>query len=163
MQKIGIVSDTHSFIDEKLINFYKDCDIVFHAGDIGDISVYDKLLNNFSVKAVFGNIDNYEIREFINETVLTKIENVNILMTHIGGYPGRYKPSFRKMIENNKPNIVITGHSHILKVIFDKKYNHLHINPGAYGKSGFHKIRTAIRLVIDGSEIKDLEILEIDR
>jgi len=163
MHKIGIVSDTHSFIDEKLFIFLKNCDIVFHAGDIGDINVYDKLSTKFKVYAVYGNIDNYTIRDFINETVLTKIENVNILMTHIGGYPNKYVPKYRKKIEKFKPNIVITGHSHILKVIFDKKLNHLHINPGAYGKSGFHKIRTAIRLIIDGAEIKDLEILEIDR
>ena len=163
MQKIGIVSDTHSFIDDKLFNFFKDCDIVFHAGDIGDINIYDKLSSKFKTIAVSGNIDNYIIREFINETITTKIENVNILMTHIGGYPNKYVPKFRKKIEELKPNIVITGHSHILKVIFDKKHNHLHINPGAYGKSGFHKIRTAIRLVIDGSEIKDLEIIEIER
>ena len=163
MQKIGIVSDTHSFIDDKLVEFFKECDIIFHAGDIGDISVYDKLASNFTVNAVSGNIDNYVIREIIDETILTRVENVNILMTHIGGYPNKYVPKFRKKIENNNPNIVITGHSHILKVIFDKKNNHLHINPGAYGKSGFHKIRTAIRLVIDGTEIKDLEILEIDR
>ena len=163
MRKIGIVSDTHSFIDEKLINFFNNCDIVFHAGDIGDISVYDQLASKFTVNAVSGNIDNYVIREIIDETILAKVENVNILMTHIGGYPNKYVPKFRKKIESNNPNIVITGHSHILKVIFDKKNNHLHINPGAYGKSGFHKIRTAIRLVIDGAEIKDLEILEIDR
>ena len=163
MTKIGILSDTHSFIDDKLFNFFKDCDLVFHAGDIGETQVYDKISNKFKTYAVSGNIDNYKIREFIDETVFIKVEDVNILMTHIGGYPNRYVPKFRKQIEEKKPNIVITGHSHILKVIFDKKLNHLHINPGAYGKSGFHKIRTAIRLIIDGSEIKDLEILEIDR
>ena len=163
MQKIGIISDTHSFIDEKLFDFLKDCDIVFHAGDIGDISVYDKLAKKFKIYAVSGNIDNYRIREFIDDIVFAKIESVNILMTHIGGYPGRYVPKFRKQIETKGVNMVITGHSHILKVIFDKKNNHLHINPGAYGKSGFHKVRTAIRLVIEGSEIKDLEILEVDR
>lgn len=163
MKQIGIISDTHSYIDDKIIDFFSNCDIIFHAGDIGSTEVFDRISQTNKLISVYGNIDDYSIREFTKEIEKIKIENVNVLMTHIGGYPGRYTPKFRKQIELSKPNLVITGHSHILKVIFDKKHNHLHINPGAYGKSGFHKVRTCIRLVIDGSKIKDLEILEIDR
>lgn len=163
MQKIGIISDTHSFIDEKLFNFFSDCNLIIHAGDFGDINVYNQLSDKYKLIGVYGNIDNNKIRECVKETELIEIENIKILVTHIGGYPNKYMPNFKKKIEEYNPNIVITGHSHILKVINDKKYNHLHINPGAYGKSGFHKVRTAIRLVIDGRNIKDLEILQIER
>jgi putative phosphoesterase len=163
MQKIGVVSDTHSFIDEKLFDFFKDCKTIIHAGDIGNIDVLNKLKSKFEVFAVYGNIDANEIRIAIKETLLVKIENVKILITHIGGYPGKYESKFNNIIKTESPNIVITGHSHILKVLFDKKNNHLYINPGAYGKNGFHNVRTAIRLVIDGSNIKDLEVLEIER
>ena len=160
MKKVGIISDTHSYIDDKIVDFFKDVDIILHAGDIGDTDILKKLRLIAKTIPVYGNIDNTLMRQIAHEFETIKIEDVNILMTHIGGYPGRYQPVFRKKIINEKPNLVITGHSHILKVIFDKKMNHLHINPGAYGKNGFHKARTAIRLVIDGSNIKDLEIYE---
>lgn len=163
MKKIGIISDTHGFIDDRVMAFFKNVDVIFHAGDIGDINIIKKLRGIKKLVAVYGNIDNTMIRQVTSETELTIIEDVKILMTHIGGYPGRYQPSLYKGIINEKPSIVITGHSHILKVIHDKKLSHLHINPGAYGKNGFHKLRTAIRLTIDGDKMKDLEILEIKR
>lgn len=160
VKKIGIISDTHSFIDDKINDFFKDTDIIFHAGDIGSSDILKTLRQISKTIAVYGNIDDTLIRQIAKEYEIIKIEGVNILMTHIGGYPGRYQPTFFKKIMQEKPNLVITGHSHILKVIFDKKLNHLHINPGAYGKNGFHKARTAIRLVIDGKNIKDLEVFE---
>jgi len=163
MKKIGIISDTHGFIDNKLKNFFKDVDFIFHAGDIGNVDIIKELQEISKLVVVFGNIDNYIIRQITSEFTIIQIENIKILMTHIGGYPGRYQSTLYNKIINEKPNLVITGHSHILKIIHDKKLNHLHINPGAYGKNGFHKLRTAIRLIIDNDKLKDLEILELDR
>jgi len=163
MKKIGIISDSHGFIDSKLKDFFKDTDIILHAGDIGDTEIIKEFRNVSKLIAVYGNIDNAMIRQLTSEFVITQIEGVKIIMIHIGGYPGRYQPKLYKMIINENPNLVITGHSHILKVIHDKKLNHLHINPGAYGKNGFHKVRTAIRLTIDDDNMKDLEILELNR
>ena len=163
MKKIGIISDTHSFIDDKVIDFFAGTDYILHAGDIGDIAIIDKLNSVAKLIAVFGNIDNQEIRTITKQLILTKIEDVSILMTHIGGYPKKYRPYFLNKIKQYKPQLVITGHSHILKVMFDKDLEHLHINPGAYGKSGFHKVRTAVKLTIDGNNMKDLEALEIKR
>jgi len=163
MKKIGIISDTHGFIDSKIKDFFKDTDIILHAGDIGDAEIIKELRNISKLIAVYGNIDNTIIRQITSEFEIIKIENVKIIMIHIGGYPDRYQPMLYKMIINERPNLVITGHSHILKVINDKKLNHLHINPGAYGKNGFHKVRTAIRLTIDDNNMKDLEVLELNR
>ena len=161
--KIGLLSDTHSHIDEKALNFFKDCDEIWHAGDIGDISVFDTLESKASIRAVYGNIDNHEMRIILPEYQIFTIENFKVVMTHIGGYPKRYAPRIKALLEKEKPNLFISGHSHILKVINDDKLNLLHINPGAYGRSGFHKVRTALRFTIEQGKIKDLEILEIDR
>jgi putative phosphoesterase len=163
MTKIGVISDTHSYIDNKLLSFFNDVDIIFHAGDIGNQEILSKLSNTCKTLAVYGNIDTTQIQQNTKATIIKKIENLTILMTHIGGYPGKYKPGFRKLIIETKPNIVITGHSHILKIIYDKKLDHLHINPGAYGKTGFHKVRTAIKFIIDNTNIKNMEILELKR
>ena len=163
MKKIGIISDTHGFIDDKLKDFFKEVDTIFHAGDIGDTNIISELREITKLVAVYGNIDNTMIRQITSEFKSYTIEEVKIIMTHIGGYPGRYQSSLYNMILKEKPNLVITGHSHILKVLYDKKLTHLHINPGAYGRSGFHKVRTAIRLTIDGNKMKNLEIIELKR
>lgn len=163
LMKIGLLSDTHSFVDPKAVEFFKDCQEVWHAGDIGSPSVIDDLSAVFKVRAVYGNIDNHEIRSFCPEFQIFTIEDFKVVMTHIGGYPNKYAPGIRKLLIQEKPNLFISGHSHILKVINDQKLDLLHINPGAYGKSGFHKVRTALRFTIEGSRIFDLEILEIER
>ena len=161
--KIGLLSDTHSYIDDKALDFFKDCDEIWHAGDVGDYSVIQSLEKITKVLAVYGNIDNNEIRQVFPEHQTMQIGNFKILMTHIGGYPKRYDKKIKPILLKEKPNLFISGHSHILKVINDKTLNLLHINPGAYGKSGFHKVRTAVRFEIDNNKISNLEILEIAR
>jgi len=163
MKKIGLLSDTHSYIDDKLLSFFKDCDEIWHAGDIGDFSIVDKLSEKAHFRAVYGNIDEARIRIIFPEVLAFSVEDIKIVMTHIGGYPKRYQPVIKNLLKKEKPQIFISGHSHILKVMNDEEFNLLHINPGAYGKSGFHKVRTAVRFVINKSQIKDLEILEIAR
>ncbi len=163
MTKIGLLSDTHGHIDEKLLDFFKDVDEVWHAGDIGDISVIEKIEARKPVKAVYGNIDGTALRIRFKEDCCFKVEDIKVRMTHIGGYPGRYEPRVRAKLFKDPPNIFISGHSHILKIIYDNKLNCLHINPGAYGKSGFHKVRTAVRFEISGKDIKNMEILEVKR
>ena len=160
---IGLLSDTHSHMDQKALDFFKDCDEVWHAGDIGDVSVIDTLDSLFKTRTVYGNIDNHEIRSFIPEFQIFFIGKYKIIMTHIGGYPNRYAPKIKALLQKEKPNLFISGHSHILKVINDTKLNILHVNPGAYGKSGFHKVRTAVRFAIENDKISDFEILEIKR
>jgi len=161
--KIGLLSDTHSHIDEKVINFFKDCDEIWHAGDIGDYTIIETLKSKAKIRAVYGNIDNSEIRMSCPQYQIFTIENYKVLMTHIGGYPKRYAPKIKSLLLKEQPDLFISGHSHILKVIMDKELNILHINPGAYGKNGFHKVRTAIRFCINNDKISDLEILEIQR
>ncbi len=161
--KIGLLSDTHSYIDNKVLNFFKDCDEIWHAGDIGDISVLNSLESCTKTRAVYGNIDNHETRIIVPEFQIFSIGNYKVLMTHIGGYPKRYASSIKTLLKKEKPQLFISGHSHILKVINDNELNLLHINPGAYGKSGFHKVRTAVRFVIEDDTISNFEILEINR
>jgi len=163
VKKIGLLSDTHGYVDTKIINFFKDVDEIWHAGDIGDISVYDQLKNYKPVRAVYGNIDNHKLRIELPEFQIFSIENVKVVLTHIGGYPSRYPKEIRQLLLREKPKLFICGHSHILKVIFDKRLNLLHINPGAAGKYGFHPVRTAVRFTIDNDVIKDLEIWETKR
>ncbi len=163
MTKIGLLSDTHSFLHPRLFDFFSDCDEIWHAGDIGNIETADKLEAFKPLRAVYGNIDGHEVRIVHPETQVFTCENVKTCMVHIGGYPGRYWPEARNLIQQEKPGIFISGHSHILKVIFDKKNNLLHLNPGAAGNSGLHKKITLLRFAIDGKDIKDMDILEIDR
>ena len=163
MTKIGLLSDTHEHIDEKLLDFFKDVDEIWHAGDIGDIAVIEKLEKIKPVRAVYGNIDGQDIRIRFPEHNRFRIEKNDVWITHIGGYPGKYDKRVKPEIYKNPPDIFISGHSHILKIIYDEKLNCLHINPGAYGKSGFHKVRTAVRFIIEKKDVKDLEILEVKR
>jgi putative phosphoesterase len=161
MKKIVLLSDTHSHIDDTILKYVKLADEVWHAGDIGDLKVTDTIKKLKPLRAVFGNIDNHEARlEFpLNNRFLC--EGVSVLITHIGGYPGKYSPAIREEITKNPPKLFICGHSHILKVMFDKKLNCLHMNPGAAGISGFHQKRTMLRFEIDGDKIQSLEIIEI--
>ena len=161
MKKILLLSDTHSYIDDQIIKFVNQADEVWHAGDIGDLKVTDTIKKLKPLRAVYGNIDNKDARmEFPLDNKFT-IENVSVWMTHIGGYPNKYNQRIREEIQLNPPKIFISGHSHILKVQFDKKLNLLHLNPGAAGNHGFHKVRTMLRFTIDKTEIKDLEINEL--
>lgn len=161
MIKIGLISDTHSHFDPRLKELFADRDEIWHAGDIGDIRVLDKLNALKPTKAVYGNIDDAKIRSIVNEYERFISEGVDVWITHIGGYPGKYNRAIKDELFKNPPQLFIAGHSHILKVIYDDKINCLHINPGAAGISGFHAVRTAIRFCIDHGKIKDLEIIEL--
>jgi len=163
MIKIGLLSDTHGHWDDKLSSFFIECDEIWHAGDIGSIEVADKISKYKLFRAVHGNIDDHKLRITYPKINRFNCEEVDVFITHIGGTPSRYEPSILPLIEINPPKLFICGHSHILKVMYDKKRNFLYMNPGAAGIHGFHHFRTAIRFVIDGSEIKDLEVLEISR
>lgn len=161
MKKILLLSDTHSHIDDTILKYVRLADEVWHAGDIGDLKVTDTIKKIKPLRAVFGNIDNHEARlEFpLNNRFFC--EDVEVLITHIGGYPGKYSPAIREEITKNPPKLFICGHSHILKVMYDNKLNCLHMNPGAAGISGFHQKRTMLRFEIDGDKIQSLEIIEI--
>ena len=162
MTRIGLLSDTHGFLDEKVFEYFKDCDEVWHAGDFGE-GVVDKLKDIKSIKGVYGNIDDQKVRHEFPEQLVFTCEQVKVMMRHIGGSPPNYNPETRKELANHKPQLFISGHSHILKVIYDDKINCLHINPGAAGKQGWHKVRTIIRFVIDGSDIKNCEVIELKK
>jgi uncharacterized protein len=163
MTRIGLLSDTHGFINERLFSFFENCDEIWHAGDIGNIGTADKLASFKTLRAVHGNIDGQDVRIVHPQHLRFLCENVDVWITHIGGYPNHYDVSLRNQIIANPPKLFICGHSHILKVIYDKKLELLHINPGAAGKSGFHKVATAVRFAIDGSDIKELEIIELEQ
>lgn len=161
MLRIGLLSDTHSWWDEKYVDYFSSCDEIWHAGDIGSEELVEQLARIKPVRAVYGNIDGQSIRQLFPKINCFEAEQVKVMMTHIGGYPGRYAPEIRSELWAYRPQLFISGHSHILKVMYDKKLECLHINPGAAGKSGFHKVRTLIRFTIDGKEIKDLEVIEL--
>ena len=163
MKKILLISDTHSYIDKKIIQYAKESDEVWHAGDIGDISVTDELEKVTVLRAVYGNIDNSKIRAEYPKNLRFTCEGVKIWITHIGGYPNKYSYNIKEEINNNPPDIFICGHSHILKVINDKKLNLLHINPGAIGNQGFHQVRTMVRFQVSEGKIKNLEVIEFKR
>jgi putative phosphoesterase len=163
LKRIGLLSDTHGFTDPKIYEFFKNCDEIWHAGDFGNMETADHLAAVKPLRGVYGNIDDQKIRTVYKRHLKFRIEKVTVWMTHIGGYPGHYDKSAKPWIFENPPILFISGHSHILKVIYDKKIGTLHINPGAAGNHGFHKVKTLLRFVIDGDRIKDLEIMEIDR
>ncbi len=163
MRRIGVISDTHGTFDKPLRDFLKDVDEIWHAGDVGSLELADEIAAFKPLKAVYGNIDGGVTRRVLSEFNCFECEGKKVLITHIGGYPRHYAPQAIARIQQLKPDIFVAGHSHILKVIYDPVYNLLHINPGAAGTYGFHKVRTAIRFTIDGTDIRDMEIGEWQR
>jgi len=163
MKKIILLSDTHSALDERFLPHLEDANEIWHAGDIGDIEVLENLEKTTKVRAVYGNIDNHIIRSATKEFINFKCEEVNVLITHIGGYPGKYAKGIKEKIQKVRPKLFICGHSHILKVIFDKKFNLLHMNPGAAGNYGVHKVKTILKFKIDKENITDLKVIELKR
>lgn len=163
MKKILLLSDTHSYIDDRILDYASQSDEVWHAGDFGNQEVIDKLKETKLLRGVFGNIDDAKIQTQFPEILRFSCENVEVLMTHIGGYPKKYVPNIKKEIVNKTPKLFISGHSHILKAMYDHDFQLLHLNPGACGNTGWHKIRTMMRFVIDDKEIRDLEIIELGK
>lgn len=161
MKIIGLLSDTHNFLDERVFTHFKDCDEIWHAGDIGNIDVADRLKEFKPFRAVFGNIDGKDVRRQYPENLRFEMEGVDVWMTHIGGYPGRYSALIKKDLYKNPPKLFICGHSHILKVQYDPALKLLHLNPGAAGKQGWQTVSTLMRFKLDKGEIKDLEVIEL--
>ncbi|HZV71725.1 MAG TPA: metallophosphoesterase family protein [Saprospiraceae bacterium] len=163
MTSIGLLSDTHGFLDESLKLMLDNCDEIWHAGDFGTMDVYQQLMQlNKPLRGVYGNIDNQELRALLPLNQCWQVEELKIFMTHIGGYPGRYDARVKNILTEQQPGIYVCGHSHFLKVIYDKTFKLLHLNPGACGKEGFHKIRTALKFSIDGDKIKDMGVIELN-
>lgn len=160
MKKIGLLSDTHSFLDDAVFKYFNDCDEIWHVGDFG-VGVAEPLAAFKPLRGVYGNIDTKEIRSSYQEHLKFKCEEVSVWMTHIGGYPNHYAPAVKAEIYNNPPTLFISGHSHILKVMHDEKIKCLHMNPGAAGKHGWHKVRTLIRFCISEEKIHTLEAIEL--
>jgi putative phosphoesterase len=163
MRKIGLISDTHGFLDENVFNHFSACDEIWHAGDFGSIEIAQQLAGFKPLKGVYGNIDGQDIRSLYGENLPFTCEDVAVLIRHIGGSPPHYNPGTREQLAIHQPRLFITGHSHILKVMFDKNTQCLYMNPGAAGKQGWHKVRTIIRFAIDGPEIKDCEVIELGK
>ena len=163
MTRIGLLSDTHSYLDDAVLTHFKDCDEIWHAGDFGSLEVVEKLQAFKPLRGVWGNIDGPEIRNIFPETLRFTCEALDVMMIHIGGYPGRYSPVVKPLLRANPPGLFITGHSHILKIMFDEQLHCLHMNPGAAGKHGWHKVRTLIRFSVDGNRPKDCEVIELGK
>lgn len=163
MTKIGLLSDTHAWLNPKIYDFFKDCDEIWHAGDIGSDDVAIELAAFKKLRAVYGNIDDWDIRSDFPQFQIFTIEEMKVVMTHIGGYPNAYAAGIKEILVKEKPDIFISGHSHILKVMRDPKLGLLHLNPGAAGLKGFHKKVTMMRFQIDGKEASNLEIYEADK
>lgn len=161
MITIGIISDTHGYLDDAVFNHFKNCDEIWHAGDFGNIELAEKLSSFKPLRGVYGNIDGQDIRSIYPEHLSFTIEEVPVLMQHIAGYPGRYAPGVKDRLRNSDARLFISGHSHILKIMYDDQINCLHINPGAAGKQGWHHVKTLVRLVIDGKLIKNCEVIEL--
>lgn len=162
MVKIGLISDTHSYLDTAVFKYFDKCDEIWHAGDFGNLAVADDLLAFKPLRGVYGNIDGADIRTIYPENLRFNCEEVDVWMTHIGGYPNKYAPKVKTEIYLNPPKLFICGHSHIVKVIYDKKINCLHINPGAAGKYGWHTKRTLVRFSINADRIENLELIELN-
>jgi putative phosphoesterase len=168
--RIGLISDTHGFLDKSVFANFQNCDEIWHGGDFGNIEIANQLntITNSKgkkiiVRGVYGNIDGFDVRSVYPEKLIWKCEDVMVYMIHIGGYPNRYTPGIKQDLINNKAKLFISGHSHILKVIYDDKIGCLHMNPGAAGKEGWHTMRTVLRFSIDGENIKDCEVIELGK
>lgn len=162
MRRIGLLSDTHAHWDDRYLKHFEQCDEIWHAGDIGSVELAERLAAFRPLRAVYGNIDGQELRLMYPEMLRFRCEEAEVVMKHIGGYPGKYDRSVGPQLRANPPQLFISGHSHILKVMFDPRLNMLHINPGAAGLYGFHKQRTLVRFTVDGKQFKDLEIIELN-
>jgi len=163
MTRIGLISDTHGFLDEAVFNHFENCNEIWHAGDFGSIELANELSSFKLTKGVYGNIDGNDIRTIYPEQLVFSCEEVKVMIRHIGGSPPAYNPETRKELKKHQPQLFICGHSHILKIMYDEKINCLYINPGAAGKQGWHKMRTIIRFIIDGNEIKNCEVIELGK
>jgi putative phosphoesterase len=161
MQRIALLSDTHNFLDPKIFKYFESCDQIWHAGDVGTVTVTEQLEKIRPLKAVYGNIDGQDVRKIYHRDLHFMCEDVKVYITHIGGYPGRYSKEALAEITRERPSLFICGHSHILKVMYDERHGLLHINPGAAGNHGFHKVKTLVRFSIDADKIKDLEVIEL--
>lgn len=161
MTKIGLLSDTHGYLDPKIYEYFKDVDEIWHAGDVGSLEIIDQLTAFKPTKGVFGNIDDHELRLVWPEHLFFNCENKKVLISHIGGKPGRYKQESYAMIKKHQPDIFVCGHSHILLVKYDQAINALWLNPGACGKKGFHKVSTLLRFEVDGDQIQNMEVIEL--
>ena len=161
MTRIGLLSDTHNFLDPSVAEHFKNCDEIWHGGDFGTIAIAESLKKIKPLKGVYGNIDGYDVRSVYPEQIVFFCEEVKVMIRHIGGYPPRYNPETKKELLIHQPQLLISGHSHILKIMFDEKLNCLYMNPGAAGKHGWHKIQTLIRFAIEGKEIKDCKVIEL--
>jgi len=161
LKKIGIISDTHSFLDQQVFQYFKDVDEIWHAGDIGNLELTNELEKHKRLRAVFGNIDSHEVRAVFPKHEIIQIEGCVILMIHIAGAFGKYNDETKKLILEHKPSILVCGHSHIVKIAFDQKYNLLYINSGAAGKHGFHKMRTILRFELNDGKPQNMELIEL--
>jgi putative phosphoesterase len=161
LTRIGLISDTHNYLDPAVFEHVKNCDEIWHAGDFGTTSIAEELKSFKPLRGVYGNIDGYDIKSIYPEQLVFMCEEVKVLMRHIGGYPPKYNAETKKELLIHKPQLFISGHSHILKIMYDDKLNCLHINPGAAGKHGWHKMRTLVRFAIDGKNILDCEVIEL--
>lgn len=161
MKRIGLLSDTHAYWDDRYLEYFEECDEIWHAGDIGSYDLIRRLAEFRPVRAVCGNCDGGDTRKTYPEVLEWECERARILMTHIGGYPGKYNPDVRKLLLEKRPQLFIAGHSHILKVMFDRQMNLLYINPGAAGIMGWHKVRTLVRFTVAEGDFKDLEVIEL--
>lgn len=163
MKRIGLLSDTHAYWDDRFLTYFADCDEIWHAGDIGSLELASRLADFRPLRAVCGNCDGGDLRRLYPERLRWNCEGADVLMTHIGGYPGRYAPGIRQQLYARPPKLFISGHSHILKVQHDPLLHLLHINPGAAGLQGWHQVRTLVRFTADAGAFKDLEVVEIPR
>lgn len=163
MKRIGLLSDTHAWWDDRYLQYFEECDEIWHAGDIGSMEVAMRLQEFRPLRAVYGNCDGGDLRRLFTERLRWTCEGASVLMTHIGGYPGRYEPAVYPLLCSNPPALFISGHSHILKVQYDQRLHLLHINPGAAGLQGWHQVRTLVRFTADEGQFRDLEVIEIPR
>lgn len=161
MTRIGLLSDTHGYWDDNYLKYFEPCDEIWHAGDIGSLEVAERLADFRPFRAVYGNIDGQDIRRLYPQVLRFSVDGAEVLMKHIGGYPGHYDSSVIGSIQARPPQLFVSGHSHILKVMYDKKFGLLHVNPGAAGKQGFHQVRTLVRFAIDGGAFRDMEVIEL--
>lgn len=161
MKRIGLLSDTHAHWDERFARYFAECDEIWHAGDIGSVALVERLQEICPVRAVYGNVDGGELRRMFPEVQTWQCEDARIMMTHIGGYPGKYNPQIRPRLMQERPDLFISGHSHILKVLYDDKLRCLHINPGAAGLQGWQTVRTLVRFCVTGKDFHDLEVIEL--